>query len=80
MSGSLLACALGPSNRPKKKEMSLHFTPTRIRFLENLRSVRVTAENKGVPLGVLISRDVIDHLAAAQKLSRDEINHCYCAT
>jgi hypothetical protein len=52
--------------------MSLRFTSTRIRFLESLRSVHLTAERDGVPLGVLVSRAVIEHLAAAQRLSKDE--------
>jgi hypothetical protein len=51
--------------------MPLRFTGNRIRFLASMRHVVVSAERDGVPLSVLIPSAVIEHLAAAQNLSKD---------
>ena len=58
----------------------LHFTAKRIRFLEKRRHVVVTAEHDGIPINVLISCGVIEHLAAARHLSKDESFTALCET
>jgi hypothetical protein len=51
--------------------MSLRFTGARIRFLERMRHVVVTAEREGVPVNVLIPSTVVEHLTTEKKLSRN---------
>jgi hypothetical protein len=51
--------------------MPFRFTGNRIRFWEGMRHVIVSAERDGVPVSVLIPSAVIEHVAAARKLSKD---------
>jgi hypothetical protein len=52
--------------------MPLEFLHTRFQFHAPSRSVHMAAFSNGVPLKVIVTREVVEHIAGAKSLSQDE--------